>query len=110
MKKRHRIIDTGAILATAWTCAFSAAAQDKAPPIPESKIVALETKLADKEQGTSPARRRLAVKRVIREGDSLLETLFDGVLVLQAGREIDQRVAAFGQHRPVPVDHRDIVG
>jgi len=74
MKTRQRIARIGLVVATVWTCAFSAAAQDKAPPIPESKIVALEAKLADKEQGTSPARRRLAIRRIIREGDSLLET------------------------------------
>jgi hypothetical protein len=63
-----------AILATVWVCAFSASAQETAAPIPEAKIAALGAKLADKAQRTSAARRRLAIRRVIREGDSLLRS------------------------------------
>ena len=74
MKTRQRMTRIALILTTLWTCAFSAAAQEKAAPIPESKIAALATKLGDQVKGTSAARRRLAVRRVIREGDSLLET------------------------------------
>ena len=74
MKTRQRITRIALILTTLWTCAFSAAAQEKAAPIPESKIAALATKLGDQVKGTSAARRGLAVRRVIREGDSLLGT------------------------------------
>ncbi len=74
MKKRQRITRIGLILVTVWTCAFSAGAQDQAPTIPDSKIAALGTKLNDRARGTSAARRKLSIRRVIREGESLLKT------------------------------------
>ena len=73
MRKLQRMGSIGLILATVWLCALPAAAKEKSPPIPDSKIASLAAKLDDKARGTSAARRRLALRRVIREGDSLLE-------------------------------------
>ena len=44
-----------------------------ASPIPESKIAALEAKLAQREKGASSVRRRMACRRMIRQGEALLE-------------------------------------
>ena len=51
--------------------AGGAEAAKSAAGIPESKIAALAAELAGKEKGTSQARRRRAVKKMIREGESL---------------------------------------
>ena len=73
MKKRPRVTAIGLILATVGVCAFSADAQDKAPSIPDNEIAALETKLGDQAKGTSAARKKLAIRRVIREAESLIK-------------------------------------
>ncbi|MEO1999836.1 MAG: hypothetical protein ABGZ17_31715 [Planctomycetaceae bacterium] len=73
MKKRQRITATGLILATVWTCAFSASAQNKAPAISDNEIAALETKFGDQVKKTSAARKKLAMRRVIREAESLIK-------------------------------------
>jgi hypothetical protein len=73
MKTQQKTIATCVILATVWTCAFSAGAQDKAPAIPGSEIAALDTKLGDHVKGTSAARKKLAMRRVIREAESLIK-------------------------------------
>ena len=70
----QRISIAGAILVSVWVCAFASADQKSPAPVPESKIAGLEAKLSDKDPRTSAARRRLAIRRVIREGDSLLKT------------------------------------
>jgi hypothetical protein len=53
---------------------LSVAAETAATSIPESKITALESALTDKSKSTSPARRRLTLKRLIRAGEALLKT------------------------------------
>lgn len=73
MKKRQRMNVMSLILATVWTCVFSAGAQDKAPAIPDRSIAALETKIRDQIKGTSAARKKLAFRRVIREAESLIK-------------------------------------
>ncbi len=73
MKRAMTRSSIGAILAAIWICAASATAQDATPRIPESKISALEESLAAQEETTSQARKRLAIRRIVREGDSLLK-------------------------------------
>jgi len=89
MKPRHYAASAGVLLAAVCVWAVSAGAQEtpgspaaarggaeattSAAGIPETKIAALAAELAGKEQGASPARRRRAVKKMIREGESLLE-------------------------------------
>ncbi len=52
---------------------YSAAAQENIPLIPDSKIISLETQLAEVKQAKSSARKKLGIRRVIREADALLE-------------------------------------
>ncbi len=72
MKRRQRITAIGLILATVWTCAFSAGAQDKPPTIPDSEIVGLNVKRTEAGEVASSARKKLAIRRVIREADALI--------------------------------------
>ncbi len=80
---------TGVLLAVVCAWAVSVAAQEalgvraaaqggtqepkSATGIPEGKIAALEAELAEKEEGESPARRRRTVKKIIREGEAILD-------------------------------------
>ena len=59
----------------AWLSSFVcfAAAEERAELIPENKIAALETELAAAKETGSAARKKLALRRVIREADALLE-------------------------------------
>jgi hypothetical protein len=52
---------------------YSAAAQENVPLVPDSKIISLETQLAEVKLAKSSARKKLAIRRVIREADALLE-------------------------------------
>ncbi len=73
MNRRRRICNIGLVLATVCLLALSAVAQDKVTLVPEGNITALEAKLIGTKRAKSPARKKLAIKRVIREGDALLE-------------------------------------
>ncbi len=70
MRKRtlHSVIL--ALLASVWMCV----AQEGGAPIRQDKIDALRTALTTQKDETSAARQRLAVKRMIRDGNELLET------------------------------------
>jgi hypothetical protein len=57
-----------------WLCAFGAVAQDTGPA---DKIAGLETALAEAGDSSSEARKRLAVRRVIRDAEELLESEAD---------------------------------
>jgi len=73
MKRLRSISFMAPVLAAVVLLAIPAFAQDQAPLIPDSKIAALETKLTEAEQAKSSARKKFALRRVIREGDALLE-------------------------------------
>ncbi len=83
MKTQGRMCSLEVILATLCLFAFSAlaedviaqevAAQDAATLVPAGKITGLEAKLIGTKRAKSPARKKLAFRRVIREGDALLE-------------------------------------
>ncbi|MDA7866166.1 hypothetical protein OAE72_01520 [Akkermansiaceae bacterium] len=47
-------------------------AEESGAPVPQDKIGALDTALTASKDGKSAARKRLSVKRVIRDGDKLL--------------------------------------
>jgi len=68
-----RIICRFAIVLAAGLISVDTTAQGQAEPIADSKITALGEKLTEAVQSSSSARKRLAVKRVIREGESLYE-------------------------------------
>ena len=72
MNERRRLLQIALILIT-WCSALSATAQGKKTSIPDSEIAALEAKLGEQAKGSSTARRKLGIRRVIREGESLLK-------------------------------------
>lgn len=63
-----------ALLVSLCLCAGGAVAQDAISPVPQDKLDGLKAALAAHKDETSAARKRLAVKRVIRDGGKLLET------------------------------------
>ena len=68
-----RVNSIALFLAALSLLSYPAAAQEKIPLIPASKILSLETQLAEVQQAKSSARKKLAIRRVIREADALLE-------------------------------------
>jgi hypothetical protein len=62
-----------ALLASVCLCVGSSHAQEGGNQIPQDKIEGLKTALTADKDATSDARKRLAVKRVIRDGGELLE-------------------------------------
>ena len=60
------------LLIAGWFCAGSAFAQDNGTSIPADKIAGLKTALAGNKDESSAARKRLAVKRMIRDASELL--------------------------------------
>ncbi len=60
-------------LAAMSLVSYSAAAQENAALIPDSKILSLEAQIAEVKQATSSARKKLAIRRVMREASALLE-------------------------------------
>ena len=73
MKRRQRTYCAGLLLAALCSVSFSAAAQDNAALVPESVITELASALTDTEQSKSSARKKLAIRRVIREGEALIK-------------------------------------
>jgi hypothetical protein len=61
------------LLAAACLLAPSVAAQEKAASITEAAIADLDSALAATDAESSPARQRLALKRVLRDGEKLIE-------------------------------------
>ncbi|MBI1337911.1 MAG: hypothetical protein GC164_13250 [Phycisphaera sp.] len=70
-----RLLNITRLVACAWVCvlASSLCAQGPSAVIPEDKIADLKTRLSESEQGDSAARKKLALRRVIREGEGLIE-------------------------------------
>ena len=64
---------TPILLLLAWLHLGATHAQDAAPPIPDSKIAMLEAKLGDQAKTASASRKKLSIRRVIREGEALLK-------------------------------------
>ena len=64
---------TPILLLLAWLHLCATHAQDAAPPIPDSKIAMLEAKLGDQAKTASASRKKLSIRRVIREGEALLK-------------------------------------
>jgi hypothetical protein len=74
MKPLHRIHIPAILLALCWVGALSGFAQENAASIPAEKIAAFQNALATNMDGASPARKRLAVKRIVRDADELLDS------------------------------------
>lgn len=74
MTNRRRTCRVALVLAALACFAIPGAAQEAGDLIPQGEIAALQTKLAEAGESASSARKKLALKRVIREGDALLET------------------------------------
>ncbi len=74
MNQRRWMTQIVTIFMLVWTGAFWVEAQDQSPAIPDAKITDMVSKLDNQVKGVSAARRKLAVRRVIREGNSLLKT------------------------------------
>jgi hypothetical protein len=73
MNKFSRIITTLLVLASVCVWSLPAMAQDKAGSISSDEIVALNTKLAEAGKSASSARKKLAIRRVIREIEALIK-------------------------------------
>ena len=73
MNKFSRIITTLLVLAFVSVWSLPAMAQDKAGSISSDEIVALNTKLAEAGKSASSARKKLAIRRVIREIEALIK-------------------------------------
>ena len=73
MNKFSRIITTLLVLASVCVWTLPAMAQDKAGSISSDEIVALNTKLAEAGKSASSARKKLAIRRVIREIEALIK-------------------------------------
>jgi len=61
------------LVAAALCCPVTTWAQDKATPIPTEQIKALEEALTGNKEESSAARKRLAVKRMVRDAGELLK-------------------------------------
>jgi hypothetical protein len=72
MRTRYCIDLIRSLLIAGWFCSFSAFAQESGTPIPADKIAGLKTALAGNKDESSAARKRLAVKRMIRDASELL--------------------------------------
>lgn len=64
---------TGFLLTVVWMGAGLSSAQDHGTPVPLEKIEQLRTALSAHKDESSAARKRLAVKRMIRDGSELFE-------------------------------------
>ena len=73
MNTRSRIVVAVLALVSAVVWPFSAEAQDNAPAIPDTEITALNIKRTEAGEAASSARKKLAVRRVIREAESLIK-------------------------------------
>jgi len=73
MKRLRAMLGFGLVLAVTICFAGAAAAQAPSAMIPEDNLAALEEKLAGVEGSASAARQKLALRRVVREAESLLE-------------------------------------
>lgn len=73
MFRLRRIWYIISVLSIAILLACPAIAQDKAALVPDREIAELDTDLTAAEQAKSSARKKLAIKRVIREAESLLK-------------------------------------
>lgn len=71
MLPRHILVALVAIVTGA--CLLSASAQETAAPVPVEKITGLEAALAGSKNESSAARKRLAVKRMVRDAGDLLK-------------------------------------
>jgi len=73
MNRFPRIIITLLVLVSANVGALPAMAQDQAGSIASDKIAALNVKLTKAREAASSARKKLALRRVIREIEALLK-------------------------------------
>ncbi len=73
MNRFPRIIITLLVLASAVVGSLPAMGQDQAGSISSDEIVALNAKLTGAREAASAARKKLAIRRVIREGEALLK-------------------------------------
>ena len=73
MNRFPRIIMTLLVLASAVVGSLPAMGQDQAGSISSDEIVALNAKLTGAREAASAARKKLAIRRVIREGEALLK-------------------------------------
>ena len=73
MNRFPRIIITLLVLASAVVGSLPAMGQDRAGSISSDEIVALNAKLTGAREAASAARKKLAIRRVIREGEALLK-------------------------------------
>ena len=72
MKSRNRIGIIGMLLVSCWLGALSAVAQQNAAPIPVDGIAGLQAALTSNKDESSAARKRLAVKRMVRDANEML--------------------------------------
>ena len=78
MKKNRLIRGISVVIAAVGLCVvpanvFATKAPQEAERVPANRIEELQTKLAETEQARSSARKKLALKRVLRAGDALLK-------------------------------------
>ena len=73
MNRLYRIVVALFLLASAGLWPSPAMGQDQAGAISGDEIVALNTKLTKAGEPTSSARKKLAIRRVIREAESLIK-------------------------------------
>ncbi len=97
-------------LAVLILCVVPGIAQQEGKLIPDSKIKELKTKLAETETARSSARKKLAIKRVLRAGDALLEqnqnapNRFEVLGVIFRGQQLLLGVDDSATHRAVFLD------
>ncbi|MEO1843794.1 MAG: hypothetical protein ABGZ37_05900 [Akkermansiaceae bacterium] len=73
MNRLSRIVVALFVLAGAGVWSLPAMGQDQAGSIAGDEITALDAKLAEAGESASAARKKLAIRRVIREADALIE-------------------------------------
>ena len=73
MNRRSPIVFALFVFVGASVWPFPVDAQDKSPSISASELNALNAKLAKADEAVSSARKKLAIRRVIREAESLIE-------------------------------------
>ncbi|MFN3165488.1 MAG: hypothetical protein ACE37H_00325 [Phycisphaeraceae bacterium] len=73
MKHRRPLDCFALVLAALCVAALPAWSQDQAGPIARAEVSAIQSKLDEAGDAASSARRKLALRRVIREGDALLD-------------------------------------
>lgn len=72
MKNHNGRSIIGMILVAIWVCVLSAIAQENTASVPGGKIADLKAALVSNKDESSAARKRLAVKRIVRDASDLL--------------------------------------